>query len=417
MKVASIIAEYNPFHNGHEFHINKVRQITGADYVVVIMSGNFVQRGEPAIIDKYKRTRMTLDMGADLIVELPVIFATASAQDFALGALSIIDGLGCVDYLCFGSECGDVEPLDQVASYLLENEDEFNKDINKYMKSGLTYPKARHKAIQKNNPDMDDKILSAPNNILAIEYIKAIKVLESKIKPITFTRKQSDHNDILLNINSTKKDKIISSASSLRHSISKSRNLDIIKSHVPTTSYKILTDEYVKTFPIYMNDFSLLLKHKLLQERKESLTDYIDVSNDLANRITNSSFINHDFLSYSKKLKTKQWTQTRINRSLIHILLNLKTKNLNKYKKAGYGQYARILGFNKNSSKLLREINKHSKIPLIMKMSKAIQSLSPLGLDMLNEDIFAADIYNLIIQEKFKESLANEFRQELIIVK
>ncbi len=419
MKIVGIVAEYNPFHNGHKYHIEQAKKQTGADLVVVVMSGNFVQRGAPAIIDKYVRTKTAIESGADIVFELPVIFSTASAEHFALGAISLLDKLGVVDYLCFGSETGDIEALTSVAQYLLLNKEKFNKDINKYMKNGITFPKARHKALKENNPNLDDNIISSPNNILGIEYIKALLSLNSNIKPVTINRKEAQYHEESLNVSNLNVSKVvkhISSATSIRKSITDNSSIDITKSHMPITNYRLLKSQYNKTFPINTNDYSLLLKYKLLQESSESLTSYIDISPDLSNRLKNTSFNNHNFDSYAKEIKTKQWTLTRINRSLIHILLNLKTENINLYSKNNYIQYARVLGSSKSSTRLLKVVKEAADTPIITKVSDALYEIPAIGLQMLQEDIFAADLYNLVVEEKFHTTIKNEFLQGIIII-
>ncbi len=416
MKVVGIIAEYNPFHNGHLYHIKEAKKQTGADYVIVIMSGNFVQRGSPAIINKYARTKSALESGADLVIELPVVYSTSSAEFFALGAISILDQLGIVDYVCFGSETNDINALTSVAKYLIMNPDEYNKDVNKYMKSGITFPVARQKAIIKNNPSINTDIISSPNNILGVEYIKALLKFNSPIKPFTIERKHAGYHETDLNIMRLAPTSSISSATALRKFIKEQSFLSTIETQLPDSMYNIFKQEYKKTFPVYDNDFSLLLKYKLLSEDNKSLVEYIDLSKDLANRINNTSFGEYDLSSYTREIKTKQWTHTRIKRVLIHILLDLKTKNLKQYNDNKYSQYARILGFNKDSSSLINKIKESTKIPILSKLSEADNILPPIGLQMLREDIYAANIYNLIIQEKFGTNVDNEFKQDLIII-
>ena len=416
MKVVGIIAEYNPFQNWHLYHIKEAKKQAGADYVIVIMSGNFVQRGSPAIINKYARTKSAIESGADLVIELPVVYSTSSAEFFALGAISILDQLGIVDYVCFGSETNDINALTSVAEYLIMNPDEYNKDVNKYMKSGITFPVARQKAIIKNNPSINTDIISSPNNILGVEYIKALLKFNSPIKPFTIERKHAGYHETDLNITRLAPTSSISSATALRKFIKEQSFLSTIETQLPDSMYNIFKQEYKKTFPVYDNDFSLLLKYKLLSEDNKSLVEYIDLSKDLANRINNTSFGEYDLSSYTREIKTKQWTHTRIKRVLIHILLDLKTKNLKQYNDNKYSQYARILGFNKDSSSLINKIKENTKIPILSKLSEADNILPPIGLQMLREDIYAANIYNLIIQEKFGTNVDNEFKQDLIII-
>jgi predicted nucleotidyltransferase len=420
MKVVGIVAEYNPFHNGHMYHIEEAKKLTGADYLVVIMSGNFVQRGGPAIIDKYARAQAAIEYGADLVLELPVIYATASAEYFALGAISLLDKLGIVDYLCFGSEAGDIKSLTAVAKYLLSNKEDYNKDINKYMKSGMTFPEARQKALKKNNPDLDDNTISSPNNILGVEYIKALLSLNSDIKPTTISRKIAGYHEPNLNTNGQIKH--ISSATSIRKAIvndadnSDNSGIGIIESHIPKKTYELLERQYKKTFPISKKDYTPLLKYKILQETRESLTSYIDISEDLANRIKNTSFTGHTFDSYAKAVKTKQWTLTRINRSLIHLLLNLKTENLDLYSKNNHCQYARVLACSKDSTMLIKTIKEKASLPVIDKVSDGLKELPSIGLKMLKEDIFASDLYNLVLEEKYNTIIKNEFQHGVVII-
>jgi predicted nucleotidyltransferase len=412
MKVVGLITEYNPFHNGHEHHLLEAKRITGADYVVVVMSGDFTQRGAPALIDKYSRTQMALKCGADLVFELPVCYSTASAEFFALGAVSLLDKLGIVDEICFGSECGDTKILSQIARILIDEPQEYKLILNHELKKGVTYPVARMEAIKSLYPDIDSTILSSPNNILGIEYIKAILRIGSSIKPITITRKLAGyHDEDLTEITGP----TISSATAIRKSLDDTSDLDNLKNHIPKEVYKILNNNYKKTFPIKEKDFSLLLNYKLMQETEISLLNYIDVTNDLANRILSFNFVGSTFSSLSLNIKSKQWTLTRVNRVLFHILLNLYMDNFKQYNQNGYTQYARILGFKKSSSSLLRAITKNEGIPVITKLADAKHSLTNLGLVMLQEDIFATHLYNQVVFHKFGTLLKDEYTHGIVI--
>ncbi|QHQ62499.1 nucleotidyltransferase [Anaerocolumna sedimenticola] len=436
MKTVGLITEYNPFHNGHFYHIQEAKRITGADYVVVVMSGNFVQRGAPAIIDKYSRTDMALACGADLILELPVCYATASAEFFAVGAISLLDKLGIIDYLCFGSECGDTKLLESIAEILIDEPREYRELLNQYLKEGITFPAARGKALTAISPQITESILLSPNNILGIEYIKAILRLNSSIKPITIKRKSADYHEVELTSHS---ENTISSATAIRKSLLEdtiisnqyddfkqgsskvdpvinhniSINLNAIKNHIPDSVYEILLKNYHKTFPIQDEDYSLLLKYKLMLENKTSLSKYTDISVDLANRIYDLDFQGYTFLQTAQLIKSKQWTLTRINRGLIHLLLNLYSDNFNTYKEVGYTQYARLLGFKKSSSHLIRNIVNKENIPVITKMADAKEQLSEPGLTMLKEDIFAANLYNMVVFEKYGTILKDEYTHGL----
>lgn len=411
MKVVGLITEYNPFHNGHKYHIDEAKRITGADYVVVVMSGNYVQRGAPALIDKYSRTKMALACGADLVFELPVCYATASAEFFALGAVSLLDKLGIIDDLCFGSECGDINILTSLANILLDEQAEFSDKLCASIKQGKTYPEARMEALKAYAPHIDDSIIASPNNILGIEYIKALIKIKSNINPVTITRKLASYHseDLSKSENIT-----ISSATAIRKSLKEDIPLSKLEHHVPEPVISLLKEQFNQSFPVYEDDFSLLLNYKLMEETEVSLTDYTDVTKDLANRIKNYSRP----LSYSQfagEVKSRQWTLTRVNRVLIHILLNLKYANLQQYNSSGYTKYARLLGFKKESSYLLRQVTTGEKIPVITKMGDAHKYLDTHGMDMLNEDIFASHLYNQVIYYKFGTLLKDEYTRGVIM--
>lgn len=414
MKIVGLITEYNPFHNGHLHHIQMAKKLTNADYIVVVMSGNFLQRGTPAIINKYSRTRMALTCGADLVIELPCTFSTASAEFFAAGAVSILDKMGCVDYLCFGSECGNISILDKIAGILADEPDEFKVSLKKYLKEGVVFPVARKNALldlmSKNELIQNEleNILSEPNNILAIEYIKAIKKQKSLIKPITIKRVISGYHD-------TEIDHTICSASAIRAALL-NNGLDSFRQQIPDSVYHILNQEYNKTFPVYINDFSSLLKYKLLIHNSNPLTSYFDVSESLSFAIIKNLSNFKNIEEFAIFLKNKQYTLTRIYRCLIHILLNISNEKIKELVDNNYAQYIRILGFKKNSSKLLSIISANTKIPIISKLADYKKNSNDLGTYMIEQDIFASDIYNTIVTDKFDSCIPNEFRQQIIIL-
>lgn len=410
MKVVGLIVEYNPFHNGHQYHLDEAKKRTDADYVVVVMSGNFVQRGTPAIVNKYTRSKIALLCGADLVFELPVCYASASAEFFALGAISLLDKLNFVDSVCFGSECGEITTLTEIAKFLISQPKEYNNLINKFMKQGFTFPKARAKAITTCLPDINEEILTSPNNILGIEYSKALLKLNSSIKPVTLSRKSSSYHSLILETPDSTNEAPISSATAIRKELIENLTLKNIQKQMPDPAFQLLKNEYKKTFPILEDDFSSLLKYKIMQESNNTLTSYTDVSTDLANRIKNSIPSEYSFSSFANNIKSKQWTLTRINRALTHILLNLKAKNINLYNRTTYCQYGRLLGLKKDSSNLLRIIQDNGNLPIITKVSNAPKQLSYIGLQMLEEDIFASHLYNLVVQEKYGTPIKNEYQ-------
>lgn len=396
MKIVGLIAEYNPFHNGHQYHIEKAKKITGADAAIVVMSGNFVQRGTPAIMPKHLRAKTALKSGASLVIELPVCYATGTAEQFAYGAVSILNSLGCVDSICFGSECGDINVLNELAKILYNEPDEYKECLQKYLRSGLSFPLARQKAIEEIYPSQDfSDILEQPNNILGIEYLKALYRLNSNIKPYTIQRISSQYHDVDLQ-------EEFSSATALRQVIGQN-SLDNLAGQIPITSINIFEENYRKRYPIFINDFSLLLKYRLLNETKSSLTEYADVSEELANRICNqlNNFVSYE--QFCELLKTKEVTYSRISRALLHILLGIK--------KTDYAdiQYARVLGFRKDDSNVLTMIKDNAAIPMITKIVQQTDSL-------LDIDIYASNLYESVVTDKFETPFTNEYEHQIVII-
>lgn len=396
MKIVGLIAEYNPFHNGHQYHIEKAKELTGADMVLVVMSGNFVQRGAPAILPKHLRASMALQSGASLVLELPVRYATGTAEQFAYGAVSMMEKLGCVDFLCFGSECGDIKSLKELADILCEESDDYKACLKQHLKNGLSYPLARQQALAMIYPDKDfSDILAKPNNILGIEYLKALRRLKSKIKPYTISRISSDYHDTSLQT-------AYSSATALRQVVSIGE-LSALQGQIPTNCITLLEKNYNLRFPIYANDFSLLLKYRLLNETRESLTEYADVSEELANRICNERNAFLSFEQFCERLKTKELTYSRISRALLHVILGIKKSDDTEI------TYARVLGFRKDSVALLSELKRNSSIPMLTKFTNFDSA-------ELKKDIYASDLYESVVTGKFKTDFINEYRQSLIRV-
>lgn len=414
MKIVGLITEYNPFHNGHAYHIQKAKEITGADFAVVVMSGNFVQRGTPAVMPKSIRTECALRSGADLVIELPVCYSTGSAEYFAMGAVSLLDNLGCVDFLCFGSECGDTIPLQLVADLLTGDPSEYRILLQGYLKSGDSFPRARQKALSKylqtyaddRYSDYDfDAVLSNPNNILGIEYIKALNRLHSSITPCTIQRTGSGYHDTSL-------EHEFSSASAIRAEI---HSMKKIERFVPEITVPILEREYQKTFPVTSNALSLLLKYRLLGETPDSLTEYVDVNEDLANRIYNNLNLFSDFEQFCDVLKTKELTRARISRALLHIILCIKKADLDSYMENGVTFYIHLSGFRKKSSELLRIIKERADIPVLSTYAEK-RSINSYGKTMLESDIIASNLYYSIITDQFGTPFKNELSRKITIL-
>lgn len=392
MKITGIIAEYNPLHKGHQYHLNAARKNTGADHLIVVMSGDFVQRGEPALFDKYARTRLALMAGADLVLELPHLYAAASAEYFATGAVSILNGLGCVDHLCFGTEEKDLSSLHKIADLLSHETPAFSRALSEALKKGLSYPAARMAALKQEFPDLDPSVLTSPNNILGIEYLKALLRSSSTISPLAIQRMGNGYH-------STDTCGTFLSATAIRKALAEG-NTDIL-SNIP--DFECLTEE--EQTPVFLSDLSLLYHTSLIM--KTSYESCWEVSADLANRIKNILPMFRDPESFSSLLKTKNMAETRIRRALLHQLLDIRTETIPIL--TGIPPYARILGFRQSSTELLSVLKKNSTIPLISKPAKAYKQLTDAQQKLFDLDVKASAVYHAIRQEKTKESGYLEF--------
>ncbi|MBQ4531348.1 MAG: nucleotidyltransferase [Lachnospiraceae bacterium] len=410
MKTVGLITEYNPFHNGHLYHMQKAKELTGAKYVVVVMSGNFVQRGTPAITDKFIRADMALSQGADLVLELPAVYATGSAEYFSLGAVALLEKLGCIDFLCFGSECGNIEILQKIASFLQEESLTYQTVLKAQLQKGLSYPSARMHALTATFPTSSNskdlhKTLTAPNNILALEYLKALKTLNSSIIPYTIRRIGADYNASVLNHQ-------FSSATAIRNSLSETPEAitDLI-TQIPSKAYEILQHTLTVNHPVKNDEFSEFLYYSLLRN-KESLETYLDVDHDLAERISNLLPSYTSFTAFADLLKNKAYTHTRITRALCHIMLGITKEDSKEFLDNGIIYYARPLGFRRDASALLKSIKEKSSIPFLTKPSAAYTQLSKTAYKMFTLDLFASDIYHGIYRKSGK--IYNEYAKSLI---
>lgn len=384
MTTIGIIAEYNPFHKGHQYQIEQIREKTHADFIIVVMSGDFVQRGAPALIDKYARTYMALAGGVDFVFELPVLFATSSSEDFARAGVALLNSLGNIDYLCFGSELGNLLPLKEAASLLIKEPNEFSSLLKKEMSLGNSFPVARNKALSTFLP-YEPATWTSPNNLLAIEYLKAIEHFQASFTPITIKREGNFHSEEM--------DTSFASASAIRKALATSSD---ITSQIPKESLP-----YLSKYQLNWEDFYDFLSIEILKNW-EHLTDYLDISVELANRIQTVFSKSCSMEELCTNLKTKQYTYTRIQRSLLHLLLGIK-KNFKK----DYAPYARVLGFKQEKSKFFKEIS--PSIPLVTKMTRFHHPL-------LELEIKASSIYELALKNKYQcKDLRNEFNRGIIV--
>lgn len=424
MKIVALIAEYNPFHNGHLYHMEKAKEAAGADTVLVVMSGDYVQRGAPALLPKHLRAQMALESGASVVLELPVCYAAGSAEYFAAGAVALLDSLQCVDAVCFGSECGNIQMLSSIARILADEPDRYKSALKASLREGRSFPKSRQMALEAYScsgygnvalPETNilAEMLSHPNNILGIEYLKALYHSGSKIEPYTIRRVGSGYHADFLS-------ERYGCASAIRNVVSLQEDsisdvIPLLRQHMPASSLQILSDAFHVRYPVFADDFSLLLKHRLLSESATSLPRYMDVTEGIANRIMRNLDC---FLSYTQfcgLLKTKELAYTRISRCLLHILLGITAADIRSYKKNGLCQYARILGFRKDRKDILSLLKKSASVPLITKLTRT-DPLSGIGETMLNTEIAASDLYESILTDKYKTPFINAYRQQIVRV-
>mgnify|MGYP002543315313 CR=1 FL=1 len=387
-KILGIIAEYNPFHNGHLYHLETSKKLTNCDFSVAIISGNFTQRGSTSIIDKWSKTKMALQNGIDLVIELPTLYAISSAENFADGAIKILNSLGIVDYVSFGSEIGEITPLDDVASVLYKEPKEFSSLITRQLRSGLSYPKARELAIQMyfGSSQKYTDVLENPNNILGIEYLKSLKRLKSPITPITLKRKYSDYNS-----NDIKSG--IASATAIRTMLQKGKNIHYV---VPYETYELLEEK--KKYGQIIPSLSIFSKEIIYTLRKMTLSEIAalpDVSEGLENKIKAAANTSNNLEELILKIKSKRYTQSRIQRILLYALLNISEKDITMSKKQM--PYIRVLGFNKNGKKIISAIaNQNPKLQIIVSVKKFMENNTDKHLHtMISKDIFATNVYTL----------------------
>lgn len=411
MKTVGLITEYNPFHNGHAYHIEKAKMLTGADRVIVVMSGDFVQRGAPAVMPKHLRAESALLSGASLIIELPVCFATGSAEYFAQGSISLLNQLGCIDSICFGSECGDLHLLNEIAQILADEPIEYQTALKQALKQGASFPAARQEALNIYS-DKYSEILASPNNILGIEYLKALAKIHSKMEPFTIKRIGAGYHDMDINGQFSSATAIRSDIYQLADVNSSSESLPLthIQTQVPSSCHELMKKNYQTRYPVKADDFSLLLKAKLLSETAGSLSHYLDMSPELANRILR---LRNDYLSFEQfcdLLKTKELTRSRISRSFIHVLLGITNDWLTAMKAPA--PYARILGFRRDHADLLGILKRTSDIPLITSPARAV--LADTAYQMLELDIYASDLYESVITDLYGTPFHNELTKQII---
>ena len=387
--ILGIVAEYNPFHNGHLYHVLKSKEKTKAEGVIAVIGGNFTQRGEASLVDKWTKAEMALTNGVDLVIELPTLYATSSAENFADGAIKILNSLKVVDAISFGSEIEDISKLNIIANVLYNEPKEYKEQLAQSLNAGKSFPKARAEAVQKYLKDEKYfTILSSPNNILAIEYLKALKKHRSKIKPVCIKRKNAGY----LSLEYTGE---IASATAIRELVRRNQ-LKEVKNFTTPSSYTILTEEIKNGhFIADISQFENIMIYNLRKMSVEEIANLPDVTEGLENLVKKAAESCNTIAEFINIVSSKRYTQTRIMRILLYSLLGITKKDMAISKK--YNPYIRILGANKKGRELISQISKaNPKLTIVTSVKRFMKNNVNRNLNlMMNKDIAATNIYTL----------------------
>ena len=412
-RVLGIIAEYNPFHTGHMYHLQKAKEQSGAQYCICVMSGNFVQRGNTSIVNKWKKAEMALLNGVDLVIELPTIYSVASAEGFSLGAIKLLNNLKIVDAISFGTETSDFAALNNISSIVNEEPMKYKSILNSELKKGLSFPKARENALMLylNDNKRYDNILNTPNNILAIEYLKALKKIKSTIQPIPIKREKVYYNDNVIVDE-------FASATAIRKLL-KNEEFSEIRKVVPKSTYQILKKETeLGNVVLDLSRYEKEIIYNLRRMTVSEIAELPDVNEGLEHSLKNAANYSNDITNLINIVKTKRYTVTRIQRILICALLGITKRDVGMAKKAE--PYIRVLGFNEKGKELISRINKQNPKATVITSVKKFQDKnnnnknSKIYKRLLDIDIFSTNVYTMACKS---ESLANlDYTKNMVIL-
>jgi predicted nucleotidyltransferase len=411
MKTVGIIVEYNPLHYGHVYHFEQSKKAAAADAAIAVMSGHFLQRGEPAIINKWARTEMALRMGADVVIELPVAYSCQPAEWFAYGAVSILDATGVVDSLCFGSESGDIELLHRLAKLFSHEPEPFRQEIKQQLKRGINYPAAYTAAVDRfisldhGDPELQ-RALAQPNNILGLHYLMALERLGSRIQPLTIARTKAGYHQTDIT------DKQIASATAIRRLLLEGRSLHKISSYVPPYTSEVLEREWkAGRAPMHWERFAIPLLQQLVSRPVDQLSNFYEVNEGLEHRIMQAlpklSSGDSEGVTIEKLLtliKTKRYTRTKLQRTLLRILLQHTKEMLDTSRLSQGVPYLRVLGFSDKGRQLLKKMKKTAKAPIVTNVTR---EPSP----FLEMDVRATSVYSLGYQTPAAGDLFRDYYQ------
>lgn len=405
-KILGVISEYNPMHNGHLYHLKESIKVVQPDFSVCIMSGNFMERGDTAIISKWARTKAALKSGFDMVIELPTVYSISSAENFASGAIKILNLLGDDITLSFGSECGDVKVLSDFAKILLDEPPEYVTMLRHELAKGLPFPKARENALllYLNDIRKSAHVLSEPNNILGIEYLKQIQKTNNKIKAISIKRIGAGYN-------STSTSSEYSSATAIRELLMTQKS---VKKFMPTISYEILKEECsLGNFVLGLSEFEKEILYKIRSMSIKELSKVPDVSEGLEYKIKEAANSCNKLDDLIFMIKSKRYTLTRIHRILLYILLGINETDYSNSKRIT--PYIRVLGVSQSGKHLLSELSINKKNNIITSVKEFLDTSNSRTLKtMLEKDIYASNIYTLAYKKISSSNL--DYTEKLIVV-
>ncbi|GGG12705.1 nucleotidyltransferase [Paenibacillus abyssi] len=413
MRTVGIIVEYNPFHNGHLYHLQQSVKITQADAVVAVMSGPFLQRGEPAIVDKWSRAEMALRGGCDLVIELPVAYAAQAAEWFAFGAVSLLDATGIVDSICFGSESGDLRSLRLIARTLASEPEAFQTLLRETLKTGASYPSAYSSAVKRYMQERGETQaanypLGKPNNTLGLHYLIALERINSRIEPYTIIREKAGYHQTEIT------DRQIASATAIRRMLTEDRTLGAISSYVPGSTLDILEREWNSSQgPVTWDHFFPALLHLLASQNAQQLSSFHEMNEGLEFRLrqTLTQLDSLDFDALLQSLKTRRYTRTKLQRALLAVLLGHRKAMLHPDRLQGGVDYIRVLGFTDKGRTLLKRMKKTARLPVLLTAAR-----SPDGLRYLELDIQAASVYSLAQAGVSSKSMFRDYYRPPVMI-
>jgi len=419
VKVLGIIAEYNPFHNGHMHHLKSSLELIKPDYTIVAMSGHFTQRGEAAIIDKWERTEMALKNGVDIVVELPAAYSSQTAELFAYGGVQLLNHTGVVTHISFGSEIGAIQPLAEIARILADEPQPYKALLRRYLDQGLSFPQARHRAIVEQakttgfsfSESQWEKIINSSNSILAIEYLKALYRTGSSIIPVTIRRIGASYNAQELSGE-------ISSATAIRNELLKQKCWDSISRAMPRSSFEILKRAVESgKGPVTNACLEQLFLGKIRSMPLEDIKNLMDVDEGLENRIRECALKASSLDEFMVLAKTRRYVYTRLQRILVHALLGITRERVERFRNAGGPQYLRILGFSTRAIPLLKHLKQNARVPIITKAAHHHRLLeNPVAREMFEIDVLATNLYSLGIPDPSYRKGNRDFTEKIRVI-